>query len=185
MRSERRSSWRTGGDSEHQGFALHSTPGVRSVCMSGVIGPARVSAVVGRSNRMERYMRFLSLVIFVLCGCSDATQPPARFSRRLSSADRLEVTNRHYAFGKTITGADISSLTTAIKSAKKKTWGARMDWNSPRSWEVEFFAGTNRLAVIPVCYGVFKLESAEYSDGSGLVKAFWKKLEALEEQRTR
>jgi hypothetical protein len=141
--------------------------------------------IVGRSNRMERYAGFLSLVIFLLCGCSDATQPPARFSRQISSADRLEVTNRHYALGKTITGADVRRLTTAMQSAKKKTWGARMDWNSPRSWDVEFFAGTNRLAVIPLCYGVFKLERAEYSDGTGFVEAFGKKLEALKEQRTR
>jgi hypothetical protein len=134
---------------------------------------------------MKRYAIFLSLVIVVLCGCSDATQPPARFSQQLSSADRLEVTNRQSAFGKTITGADVSSLTTAVKSAKKKTWGSGMDWMSPRSWEVAFFAGTNRLAVIPVCYGVFKLESVEYSDGTGVVEAFWKKLEELGEQRTR
>jgi len=134
---------------------------------------------------MERYARFLSLVIFVLCGCSDVTQPPARFLQRLTTADRLEVTNRSYAFGTTITGADVRSLTTAIESARKKRLGAELDWRSPRTWDVEFFAGTNHLADLPICYGVFKIDGVEYWEGSGVTEAFWKKLEALEEQRTR
>ncbi len=52
-----------------------------------------------------------------------------------------------------------------------------MDWMSPRSWDVKFYAGTNRLADIPVCYGVFRLEGVEYNDSTGVVEKFWKKLE--------
>ena len=115
--------------------------------------------------------------MLALCGCSDATQPPAKFSQQLSTADRLEVTNRYFAFGTTITGVDVSSLTMAVKSAKKKTWGQPMDWGSPFVWDVEFYAGTNHLAGIPICYGIFKLEGVEYIDGTGVVEEFSKKLE--------
>ena len=126
---------------------------------------------------MKHFTFLWSLLAFALCGCSDATRPPAKFSQQLSTADRLEVTNRYFAFGTTITGADVSSLTTAVKSATKKTAGTNLDWMSPSSWEVVFYAGTNRLADIPICHGIFKLEGVEYNDGTGFAEQFWKKLE--------
>ena len=128
---------------------------------------------------MKYFTIFWSLLAFALCGCSDATRPPTEFSQQLSTADRLEVTNRYYAFGETLTGADVRSLTIAIESARKKTWGANMDWMSPRNWDVEFYAGTNHLAGLPICYGAFKIEGVEYSDSTGVVEDFWKKLEGL------
>jgi len=128
---------------------------------------------------MKHCTTFWILLAFALCGCSNATRSPSGFLPQLSTADRLEVTNRYYAFGTTITGTDVRSLTTALTSAKKKTWGAGMDWTSPQSWDIEVYAGTNRLAGFPVCYGVFKIGGVEYSDGSGAAVVFWKKLETM------
>jgi hypothetical protein len=113
---------------------------------------------------------------FALCGCSVATQTPEKFSQLLSSADQLVVTNRYYAFGATITGTNVNSLITAIKSAKMKKWGADMDWGSPSVCNLEFYAGTNCLTSIPLDYGVFKLDGVEYSDGSGVLESFFKKV---------
>ena len=127
---------------------------------------------------MKHFTIIWSLLAFALCGCSVAARPPAKFSQQLSAADRLVVTNRYFTFGETIAGADVSSVAAAIKSAMKKTWGTGMDWSSPRVWDIEFDAGTNRLAVIPVCWGVFRLDGIEYNDGSGVLEAFWNKLEA-------
>ena len=127
---------------------------------------------------MIHFTIILSLLAFALCGCSVATRPPTKFSQQLSAADRLVVTNRYFSFGEIITGADVSSVTAAIKAARKKTWGANMDWSSDRVWDMEIDAGTNRLAVIPVCWGVFRLDGIEYNDGSGVLEAFWNKLEA-------
>ena len=126
---------------------------------------------------MKHFTILWSLLAFTLCGCSDATRPLAKFSRQFSTADHLEVTNRYYAFGATITGADVSSLITAVKTATKKTGGTSLDWMSPITWNVELYTGTNRLVDIPICHGVFKLEDVEYNDSTGFVEKFWKKLE--------
>jgi hypothetical protein len=120
---------------------------------------------------------FLSVLIFVLWGCSEAKRPPAAVSQELSTADRLEVTNRGYGFGSTIAGAEVNDLAKAVTSAKRKTSGADLDWMSARIWNVEFCAGTNHLAAIPISCGVFKLQGVEYSDGTGVVEALWRKLE--------
>lgn len=138
---------------------------------------ARFSPQTGHIDRMRHYTTFSILLMFALCGCSEATHPPAEFSQPLSKADHVVVTNRFFAFGSTIAGAEVSNLAKAAKSAKKKTSGADLDWMSPRIWDVEFYAGTNRLAVIPIGYGEFKQKGVEYIDDTGVVEAFWKKLE--------
>lgn len=119
---------------------------------------------------------FYSVLAFALCGCSVATRQVAKFSQQLSPADRLVVTNRYYAFGATITGADVSSLVTAIKSSKTKKRGTGLDWGSPFVCNLEFYAGTNHLASVPTEYGVFNLDGVEYSDGSGVLEALFKKI---------
>lgn len=126
---------------------------------------------------MRPFAILWSLLAVALCGCSDATRPQEKLSQQISKADHIEVTNRYSAFGATITGADVSTLTAAVKSAAKKTAGANLDWMNPRCWDVEFYTGTNRLGGFPIFYGIFKLEGVEYGDGSGVVEAFWKKLE--------
>jgi hypothetical protein len=115
------------------------------------------------------------VLALALCGCSDGTQIPTKFVQRLSSTERLVVTNRYYAFGATITGTNVNSLIIAIKSSKAKKWGAGMDWGSPSVCNLEFYAGTNHLISIPAEHGVFKLDGVEYNDGSGVLEAFCRK----------
>lgn len=126
---------------------------------------------------MKHGCHLLYIVLaFALCGCSVATRTPAKFSRQLSSADRLVITNRYYAIGATITGTNVSSVITAIKSSRTKKWGAGLDWGNPFVCNLEFYAGTNHLASIPTEYGVFNLDGVEYSDGSGVLESFSKKV---------
>ena len=117
--------------------------------------------------------------MLAMCGCNDATSPPRTFSRLLSSADRIEVTNHWYAFGSSITGAELTGIAQAVASGKKNTFGPPYDWKSPRIWQVEFYRGTNHLAVIRTGYGVFEAAGVEYRDGTGTLLASWKKLEEV------
>jgi hypothetical protein len=103
-------------------------------------------------------------------------------AQHFSTADHIEATNRYFAFGATITGAGVSSLTAAVKSARKKITGTGLDWRDPRCWDVEFYSGTNHLGGFPTFSGIFKLEGVEYRDGTGVMEEFWKK---LEKDRTR
>lgn len=119
---------------------------------------------------------FFIVLAFALCGCSAATQTPAKFVEQLSSADRLIVTNRYDALGTTITGTNISSFITAIKSSKTKKWGTDMDWGNPRVCNLEFYAGTNHLADIPTEYGVFRIDGVEYYDSSKVLETFCRKV---------
>jgi hypothetical protein len=119
---------------------------------------------------------FFTVLALALCGCSVATQTPTKFEQQLSSTDRLVVTNRYYAFGATITGTNVSSIITAIKSSKTKKWGTDLDWGSPLVCDLEFYAGTNRLAIIPTEHGVFHLDGVEYFDSSEVLEAFCKKV---------
>jgi hypothetical protein len=121
---------------------------------------------------MKHLRIFWILLALAFCGCSVATRTPAKFVRQLSSADRLVVTNRYYAFGAATTGTNVSSLIAAIKSSKTKKWGSNLDWEEPFVCDLEFYAGTNRLASIPTVYGVFNLDGVEYYDGSGVLEAF-------------
>lgn len=98
------------------------------------------------------------------------------FLRQISTADRLVVTNHYYSFGATITGTDVSGFITAIKSARTKGWGTGLDWGSPFACNLVFYAGTNQLASLPTENGVFNLDGVEYSDSSGVLEAFCKKV---------
>ncbi|HZL14005.1 MAG TPA: hypothetical protein VFC85_07655 [Verrucomicrobiae bacterium] len=122
-----------------------------------------------------KYITIFSILLaFALCGCSVSTRPSAKFSRQISSADRLLVTNHYYAFGATVTGTNVSNLITAIKLARTKRWGTDLDWGDPFVCNLVFYAGTNQLASIPTVYGVFNLDGVEYSDVSGVLNAFCK-----------
>jgi hypothetical protein len=140
---------------------------------------ARFSPRIGQIDSMRHYATFSTLLMVALCGCSEATHPSAEFSQPLLTADHVVLTNPFYALGSTITAAEVSNLAKAAKSAIKKTWGANMDWTAHDVWDAEFYAGTNELAVIPIVYDVFKLKDVEYSDGTGFVGKFWKKLEEI------
>jgi hypothetical protein len=87
----------------------------------------------------------LSLLVLVLCGCSKLTH----LSQRLATADHIAAINRNgIVFSCTISGAEVGNLAKAVKSGTGKTWGANEDWGSPFVWDVEFYAGTNSLAVM-------------------------------------
>jgi hypothetical protein len=122
---------------------------------------------------MKRYATFLSLIVFALGGCSKPTHPTSEFSQRLSTADRLVATNHHSGFGCTIAGTEVSNLAEKIKSARKKTYGANLDWTSFHVWSLKFYSGTNLLADVPMGYGELKLEGVEYVDGTGTIETFW------------
>ena len=96
------------------------------------------------------------------------------FSQQLSTATSLEVTNRYFTFGKTITGADVSNLAKAVPPAKRILTGSNYDCD----WEVKFRAGTNYLAAIHLNRDVIMIEGVQYRDGSGVVMALWQKLAA-------
>jgi hypothetical protein len=115
---------------------------------------------------------FYIVLAFVLCGCSVATQIPATSWQQMSSADLIVITNRAYAVGATITGTNLSSLITAIKSSKAKKLGAGLDWGSPSVCTLEFYAGTNHLTSFPTEHGVFNLDGVEYFDSLGVLEAF-------------
>jgi len=57
-----------------------------------------------------------------------------------------------------------------------------MAWKNPHVWELEFRAGTNYLATIRTCAGVFEVAGIEYRDGSETLLASWKKLQAQLDQ---
>jgi len=128
---------------------------------------------------MKHFTTFWILLALGLCGCSDAARPPVQFLQQLSAADRLEATNSYYAFGASITGADVRSFIAAIVSARKKTYGTDMDWANPRTWDVEFYAGTNHLAGLLISHEVFKMGRVEYTDANGVTMRLWEKLEAM------
>ncbi len=120
---------------------------------------------------------FWCALVVVLCGCSDATRPPARFSTQLSLAQRVEATNRLYGVGWSLTRADTDALISAIKSARKNRMGAPGWTKSPRRWDVEFQEGSNQVLVVSISYDVFGLGGIEYRDGSGVVRSFYDRWE--------
>ena len=122
---------------------------------------------------MKHYAIYFTLLTLAICGCSKTAHPPAEFCQRLSTADHIVVTNRFRAFGTVISGAEVSSLGKAVATASKKLTGA----STFCDWDVDFFAGTNHLAGIRLHDSTIMVEGVEYSDGTGVVEAFWEKLE--------
>jgi hypothetical protein len=116
---------------------------------------------------------WLALVAFP--GCS---KPPVNWAQPLTGIDRLVVTNQAFAVGETFTGQEAFSVVEAVKSARRKTVGADLDWADPRVWQMSFMAGTNTQAVVPFCFGIIRLDGVEYQDSSGVLTSLWKKLES-------
>ena len=124
---------------------------------------------------MKCFATFLILLTLLLCGCSKQEH----LSQSLSAADHVVATNCYQTFGCTISGAEVSNLTKAVATAKKPYSGLKeLDFKSPNDWDLEFYAGTNSLAVMHLeRYGFFQLEGIEYVDGTGVGEAFWNKLD--------
>jgi hypothetical protein len=129
------------------------------------------------NNLLHYYATFLSLLMLVLCGCSKQKH----FSQLLSAADHVAATNRNgQVFGCIVSGAEVSNLAKAVASAKRPYGLKALDFTrDPFNWDLEFYAGTNSLAVMHLLgNGFFNLEGVQYCDGTGVAEAFWKKLEA-------
>jgi hypothetical protein len=119
---------------------------------------------------MRYHTTFWGLLVFALCGCSQPTHPPAK----ISTADRVVVTNRYSAFGLTVTGEDASRLATAVAAAKQD----RLPAAAVFDWDLEFYAGTNFLTLIHLQDRAFMLSNTQFSDDTGVLKTFWQKLES-------
>ena len=115
--------------------------------------------------------------MLALFGCSKPTYPPAELSQRLATADRAVVTNSLPPFGSVVTGEEVSRLAKAIASATQDKSPAGAMFN----WDVKFYSGTNFLCLIHMQDRGFLLEDEEYSDDTGVLKAFYEKL--LREQK--
>jgi len=122
---------------------------------------------------MKHLATFLILAVFVVSGCSRQKE----LAQSLSAADHIVATNRYQTFGCTISGPEVGKLAQAVGSASRPSGLAGMDVQNPNDWDLEFYAGTNSLAVMHLLnHGFFQLEGVEYDDGTGVAETFWKKL---------
>jgi hypothetical protein len=119
------------------------------------------------------FYRILLLLLATLCGCSKPAPLPAEVAQRLTQADRIVVaTNGHLSSPLTITGEEVGKVGRAVASAKQD--GASYDgiWN----WDIQFYQGTNFLTVIHLMDRTFWTENTQYSDDTGVLKAFYRRL---------
>ena len=123
--------------------------------------------------------RGLFLLLTAFCGCSRTAEPPAEFARQISFADRIVVTNRYGATTFAITGEEVGRIGKAVASAKrdKNSYQAIFDW------DVQFYADTNLLTVIRLQDAAFLAGGTQYSDDTGVLKAFYHRLEKETEKR--
>ena len=130
---------------------------------------------------MRTHITFCSglFLLVGLCGCSKPAQPPATLVQQISQADRIVVTNRYLGVAFTITGDEAGSVGRAVTSAKRdeNAYAATFDW------DVQFYAGTNFLTVISFQDRAFLAGGTQYSDDTGVLKAFYQKLERRTEAR--
>jgi hypothetical protein len=119
-----------------------------------------------------------SFGLLLICGCSPA-RPPAEFTHQISQADRVIVTNRYRPVNFTVTGDEFRGVSTAVTNAThdKNCYTAIFDW------DVQFYAGTNLLTVIHLQDRAFWAGSNQYSDSSGVLKQFYRRLEERAEQK--
>ena len=133
----------------------------------------RLTTVLGVADPVSNFGTIWSLFLIALCGCSKPLQsPPADFSQRVVTADRIVVTNRFRTFGTTITGAEVSQVTKAVAFAKQN----RLPAAAVYDWDVAFYAGTNYLSAIHLQGSGFLIGDAEYTDHTEVLNKFWEKL---------
>ena len=132
--------------------------------------------VVLRRSYMKHRAIFWSMMVFALCGCSKPSHPPAV----ISTADRVVVvTNRYHTLELTVSRDEAGGLSRAVAQSKQD----RLPASAIFDRDLEFCAGTNILAVIHLQGQVFMLGDTEYSDDTGVLAAFYRKLEAEERPR--
>jgi hypothetical protein len=81
-------------------------------------------------------------------------------------------TNIQFASSLTITGEEVGRVSRAVASANpdSNTYGGFWDWN------VQFYQGTKRLAVIDLMDRTFWIEGKQYTDSIAVLEAFYKRL---------
>ena len=122
---------------------------------------------------MRHYTLIWSLLLPALCGCSRPELPPAAILQKLPTADRVVVTNRFLGFGTNIAGEGVGRLAKAVSTAEHPKDGAAAMFDL----DMAFYSGTNFLFAIRLQDEAFLLEDREYDDRSGVLKAFYLKLE--------
>ena len=124
-----------------------------------------------------KYLLYVALAVLalILCKCIAPEKALRQFSRQVASADCIVLTNSYDAWGVTVTGTNVANIIAAIKWARvQKIWGniSEKDWREePKIRKLEFYAGTNHLASLPVLYSVFRLNGVNYMTSNGALTA--------------
>jgi hypothetical protein len=95
---------------------------------------------------------------------------PTKLAHLIANADHIIVTNRsvprYRGFSISISGPRVGQIVRAVSSATRNQAETNSEWD----WEIQFFKGTNRLAVVNFQGSMFLAENGEYHDGSGELK---------------
>jgi len=114
----------------------------------------------------------LPLLLIGFCGCSQPGQPPTEFTQQIFQADRIVATNRYDATNFVLTGEEVGRVGKAVASAKhdKNHYQAIFDW------DLQFYTGTNFLAVVHLQDAAFWIGGTQYIDETGVLKTFYHRL---------
>jgi hypothetical protein len=115
----------------------------------------------------------LTLLLAVVLGCSKPSQPPAEFARQVSQADHIVATNPYVKRVVTIRGEEFSRVAKAVVTARHDKNGYKAVFDCV----VQFCAETNVLTVIYLQDRTFWAGRTQYSDDTGVLKAFYVRLE--------
>jgi hypothetical protein len=118
---------------------------------------------------MRHHFAFILLTAIGICGCS---RLPSTFTEPVSRADRIVVTSCVLGSELLITGDEARRAAEALCSGHYL--------GTPpcsRECEVEFFKGTNRLAEVAMCHDIYLVEGVWYQDRSGIIAAWYKRLQ--------
>ena len=113
-------------------------------------------------------MKMLPLLCVLVwaCGCSPKN---ARLADQIRGADRIVATNRSVSAPVVVEGSEAKRIAAAAAGAK---WD-RNYYPAIFDWDVQFYAGTNFLAVIRLQDRIFKTKHAQFNDETGVLKAFY------------
>lgn len=118
---------------------------------------------------------------FLLGGCSRSTRTPEAFARQVAGADRIVASDWNHGSIMVIAGQESKDLIRALSSAK--CLPKNMSAPTSPCCAIEFFQGTNLLAVIAVQEEWFGPGGGEYVEKSGVLKALQRRLESDEAGR--
>lgn len=120
-----------------------------------------------RYGRMHLMKLLLGLwVALWICGCS---QQPTKLANQIASADRLVATNSGTGAVLSVSGEELKKIVHALGSAKRD----RHSYAAIFDWHIQFYSRTNFVTAIRLQDRVFRTDSAQYSDETGVLKAFY------------